>query len=427
MIMRLPGAKTNSVGQALLRLSVACALGALLMSGPAFVHAQATSVAHDGTPAANGRKDGQSTQGQPKATQLAAVQVTGLRASMQSAIQIKRNADQIVDSIVAEDIGKLPDANVAAALQRISGIQISRNYGEGSSIAIRGLTQVRTELNGRDVFTANGGRSLSLEDVPSELLAGIDVYKNPSAKIIEGGLGGTVNLRTHMPFDFKGRKFAFSGEYNYFDIANKTKPSASMLYSNRWDTDAGQFGFLVDVAYQKHAFAQNEIATQPFFRVNQALPKYAGRKLYVPHGGGVSETQGARRRLGTVIALQWRPSKDVELYAQVFRSDYTFHWNDYAYFAYTGDSDIRIDTGKPYRFGADGSFVSGTFNGTGDGSGGYTDGIGVDSNSSLTRRDSVTTNFALGGTWNATDRLLLKTDFQYIKAKTDTQIERAHV
>uniref|UniRef100_UPI00131F1B42 TonB-dependent receptor plug domain-containing protein n=1 Tax=Xanthomonas fragariae TaxID=48664 RepID=UPI00131F1B42 len=113
--------------------------------------------------------------------QLDTVQVTGTRSSVTKAQLVKQNAEQIVDSIVAEDIGKLPDNNVAEALQRISGIQISRNYGEGSSIAIRGLTQVRTELNGRDIFTANDGRGLSFEDVSAELLGGVNVYKNPSA------------------------------------------------------------------------------------------------------------------------------------------------------------------------------------------------------------------------------------------------------
>lgn len=422
MIHRLLGKQTGPACHSQMgRLSAAIALGVLLASGPASACAQSAISGHDHSGMESSAKaNGQNTKGEKKATRLATVKVVGMRASMESAIQIKRNADQIVDSIVAEDIGKLPDANVAEALQRITGIQISRNYGEGSTIAIRGLTQVRTELNGRDAFTANGGRALSLEDIPSELLAGIDVYKNPSAKIIEGGLGGTVNLRTHMPFDFKGRKFAVTGEYDYFDIARKAKPSASMLYSNRWDTSLGEFGLLLDVAYQKHAFGQNEIATQPFFKVIQDVPGHEARTLYVPHGGGIDETQGNRRRLGTVVALQWRPGKDVELYAQAFRSDYRFHWNDYSYFAYTGDSDIRLDTGKPYSFGADGSFISGTFDGTGDGSGGYTDGIGVDSNSSLTRRHSVTTNFSLGGSWNATDNLLLKTDFQYIKARTET-------
>lgn len=147
--------------------------------------------------------------------QLDTVQVTGTRSSVTKAQLVKQNAEQIVDSIVAEDIGKLPDNNVAEALQRISGIQISRNYGEGSSIAIRGLTQVRTELNGRDIFTANDGRGLSFEDVSAELLGGVNVYKNPSADMIEGGLGGTVDLRTRLPFDYEGRKIAGSVQYNF--------------------------------------------------------------------------------------------------------------------------------------------------------------------------------------------------------------------
>src|SRR5690606_29586481 len=89
------------------------------------------------------------------ATDLDTVQVTGVRGSLTRAQIIKETTDQIVDSIVAEDIGKLPDNNVAEALQRISGVQITRNKGEGSSIMVRGLTQVRSELNGRDIFTAN--------------------------------------------------------------------------------------------------------------------------------------------------------------------------------------------------------------------------------------------------------------------------------
>src|SRR5690606_11519258 len=127
------------------------------------------------------------------ATDLDTVQVTGVRGSLTKAHIIKETTDQIVDSIVAEDIGKLPDNNVAEALQRISGVQITRNKGEGSSIMVRGLTQVRSELNGRDIFTANSDRALSWEDVPAELLGGVDVYKNPNAELIEGGLGGLVN------------------------------------------------------------------------------------------------------------------------------------------------------------------------------------------------------------------------------------------
>jgi outer membrane receptor protein involved in Fe transport len=158
-------------------LSMAIAMGVAVVSLPATAWAQQADAA-TGTSANTDQAAPQppkKREAKPDTTSLSTVTVTGVRASMASAISIKQNADQIVDSIVAEDIGKLPDSNVAEALQRISGIQIDRNYGEGSTIAIRGLTQVRTEINGRDAFTANGGRALSFEDVPSELLAGIDV------------------------------------------------------------------------------------------------------------------------------------------------------------------------------------------------------------------------------------------------------------
>ena len=408
---------------ALARLSVAIAGCMVFLYGPATAHAQQApapaptdTASQDTSPsdAAPGQKDKDKKKDDKSTTELGAVTVTGVRASLASAQSIKQNADQIVDSIVATDIGKLPDTNVAEALQRISGIQIDRNYGEGSNIAIRGLTQVRTELNGRDSFTANGGRSLSFEDVPSELLAGIDVYKNPSAEIVEGGLGGTVNLRTHMPFDFTGQKVAVTGEWDYADLAKKGKPAASGLYSNRWNTDIGEFGVLVDVAYQKHAFRQDVISTEPFYAVtgspNDPTTNYAGyegRQLEVPHGGGVGETYGDRRRIGTSVALQWRPNDKTELYLQALRSDYTFKWRDYSYFAYTSTSPITPVPGAPVSFNDNGDFQSGSFAD-----------VPVDSNSSLTTRRSKTTDVSWGGSYQATDALHFSTDFQYIKATT---------
>src|SRR5690606_23690438 len=135
---------------------------------------------------------------------------TAQRRIIMSAQAIKRDADQIVDSIVATDIGKLPDRSVTEALQRIPGVSITRfkelNDPEhlsavGSGVMVRGLTMVRSELNGRDSFTGDGGRALSFQVVPPELLQRVDVYKNQSADLIEGGIGGTVNLITKKPFD----------------------------------------------------------------------------------------------------------------------------------------------------------------------------------------------------------------------------------
>ncbi|HVJ39526.1 MAG TPA: TonB-dependent receptor, partial [Stenotrophomonas sp.] len=269
----------------------------------------------------------------PATTQLDTVQVTGTRSSVTKAQLVKQNAEQIVDSIVAEDIGKLPDNNVAEALQRISGIQIARAYGEGSTIAIRGLTQVRTELNGRDIFTANDGRGLSFEDVSAELLAGINVYKNPSADMIEGGLGGTVDLRTRMPFDYDGMKIAGSAQYNYYDLADKGETAFSGLFSNRWQTGIGEIGLLVNLSQQDGSFRQDTISIEPWW-VQTDMPGHEGQEVYVPRGAGINTTEGDRKRKTGSAALQWRPNDDVEVYAQVMRSDYDFQWHDYSFFVY---------------------------------------------------------------------------------------------
>ncbi|WP_404336967.1 TonB-dependent receptor [Sphingomonas sp. MMS12-HWE2-04] len=348
-----------------------------------------------------------------------AIVVTGVRASLSSAQNIKRNSDQIVDSIVAEDIGKLPDRNVAEALQRITGIQIQRTYGEGSSIAIRGLSQVRTEINGRDVFTANGGRTLSLEDVPSELLAGVDVYKNPSADLIEGGIGGLVNLRTRKPFDFDGLKVSASGTINYYDLYGKSTPQGNILISDRWNTGIGEIGVLVDFAYQKTAFRQDQISSQPQFLLNPANAADAttlaglgrtGKTTYLAHGVGIGEYLGDRRRIGVDAAVQWKPSQDLLLTAEYVRSDYKFQYGDYSFFAYTGDSAITPDYTAPFTFDDDGNFRSGTFVN-----------VPINANTSLENRHSVTNDYSLNAKWTPAENLTITADGQYIRGVTDGQ------
>ena len=129
--------------------------------------------------------------------------------------EIKRKADTFVDSVTASDVTSLPDMSVAEALQRIPGVTVSRfpttggaspdfPSPEGRGNLIRGLGFIRSEFNGRDAFSANGGRALDWSSIPPELVGGIDVYKNQSADLIEGGIGGTINLRTLEPFDRDG-------------------------------------------------------------------------------------------------------------------------------------------------------------------------------------------------------------------------------
>ena len=137
------------------------------------------------------------------AEELEEVVVTGVRQAQQAAIEVKRDAMQVVDSISAEDIGKLPDVTIADSLQRIPGVQIRRDAGEGSTVAVRGLPQVTTLLNGEQFLGANSTTTVQPDfgDIPSQLFSGVDVFKTSTASQINNGITGTVNLKTRRPFD----------------------------------------------------------------------------------------------------------------------------------------------------------------------------------------------------------------------------------
>ena len=369
---------------------------------------------------------GAQAEGTTPAQDQADIVVTGVRASLQSAQNIKRNSAQIVDSIVAEDIGKLPDRNIAEALQRISGIQIQRNYGEGSSVAIRGLTQVRTELNGRDIFTASANSSsLSLEDVPSELLAGIDVYKNPSADLIEDQLSGTINFRTRKPFDFNGFKVSAAATNTYYDLARKSQPTASLLVSNRWNTGIGEFGLLVSASYQKTVFSQDTISTEPFETLDPNDPDpiiraaslaalsslgRTGQVTTIPHGTGIGQVNGARRRFGIDASLQWRPTDTLEITGELFRNDYKFRYDDFSYFAEPAEGALNVVPipGAAFAFGPNGDFQSGSFRD-----------IRLAANTSLEKRHSTTTDYSLNAKWRPSANLTITADGQFVDSKTN--------
>ncbi|MGH8238476.1 MAG: TonB-dependent receptor plug domain-containing protein, partial [Steroidobacteraceae bacterium] len=134
--------------------------------------------------------------------ELEEVVVIGLRASLEAAAEIKKNADQVVDSIVADDIGKFPDNTTAAALQRVPGVQVV--VGDNNEIVaplIRGIGDILTTLDGREIFSGVG-RGFAFQDLPAEALGGADVYKSNTANLIEGGVAGVINLKLHKPFDF---------------------------------------------------------------------------------------------------------------------------------------------------------------------------------------------------------------------------------
>lgn len=192
--------------------------------------------------------------------------IVGVRRALATAQQLKKNAPTVVDSVTAIDIGAFPDQSASGALQRLPGISVNRLQsaddsthpsGEPTQVLIRGLPFVRTEFNGRDSFSADSARGLEFNDVSPELLAGIDAYKNNTADMVEGGIAGTVNLRTRLPFDQQGLVVTGNVKINYGDRSKKWTPEFSGLISDSWDTEAGRFGLLADFAWS-HVITRTE-------------------------------------------------------------------------------------------------------------------------------------------------------------------------
>ena len=343
------------------------------------------------------------------------VVVTGQRAALKSAQKIKQNSDEIVDSIVADDIGKLPDRSVTEALQRVVGVTIDHNFSkgdpehysvEGSGVNIRGLTYVRSELNGRDSFSANGGRSLNFEDVPPELMSGVDIYKNPSAEQIEGAVGGLVNLRTALPFDYKGQKAAVSAQGTYSTLKKgDVTPSLSALYSNRWNTGIGEFGALLDLAYSESGTRTDAFQVEPYYPLT-----IGGQTRWVPKGAQWRTLEFDRKRFGAYGALEWRPSEELLTTLTFFNSHYKMTWDEQAIFAQSSPYNIKVSSDATYD--AAGDLLTGTLTDPTDG------GINFGDDTRTATRESDTSDVSWNLTWKPTDRWTLKSDLQYIRATT---------
>ena len=298
--------------------------------------------------------------------------VSGQRRQLETAQRIKQEAEQIVDSVVADEAGKLPDKSITEVLQRVVGVTMDRNRAhtgktgtggealgfdvEGSGVQIRGLSWGSSTLNGRETFSAGWpGRELSWGDVPPELMAGVDVYKNPSSELVEGGISGQINLRTRLPFDSKGESGAFSMSDNYTALGKKNSPNISGLYSNRWQTDLGEIGALVDLSYGKTTSRYDSIGVSAYYPRSD-IEK--GRTLWVPRGVNWATGEGWSERAGFYGALQWKKSgKESALtyFDSAFRSEGTAN----GIFT-SGESAYGTMYGKDSRYDSNGVFQSGT-------------------------------------------------------------------
>ena len=318
---------------------------------------------------------------------VAVVEISGMRSSIQSAQKIKQDSDQLVDSIVADDIGKFPDNNVADTLARVAGVQVLRTSSEANTVLIHGLPGIETLLNGRDYFTTFG-RFVQLADIPSAMVQRIDVYKSQSADLIEGGIAGTIDVRTNRPFDFKGFKGIVNAEADYEDKSKKTDPNISTMFSDRWNTPWGQIGALIGLSYVKNSYHEE--------RAFDVAPTPNGPAGNIgPFVMGIEDVPGVRSRTAENLAFQWRPNADLELYAEGMST----------HFINRSATDFFV--GLPYL----GNYVSSTnFPGTNImNTLSTTNTFTIDSTQAL-GQDTVTQQGAIGGTWKVSPGWVASTD-----------------
>ncbi|MBW8845757.1 MAG: TonB-dependent receptor [Burkholderiales bacterium] len=216
--------------------------------------AQAQQAAEAPATAASAADKGADAKPEAKpGSQLETVVVTGIRRSIQSAIDRKRNASTVSDSIVAEDVDQFPDKNVGEALSRITGVQLSRQFGEGSQVSIRGVEPDlnRVEINGMSVLGTNGGagRGAELRELASELISSIDVIKGSTADLTEGGIGGTVRITTRKPLDFTKRTIAGTLAAEQGSLRGGTQPRGTLLLADKFLD--GKLGLMANLVYDK--------------------------------------------------------------------------------------------------------------------------------------------------------------------------------
>ncbi|MFM6831518.1 MAG: TonB-dependent receptor [Novosphingobium sp.] len=354
-------------------LAIALALGALV-PGTAFAQAAAPANAND-------------TDTAPED----AIVVEGYRASLESAIAAKRQSTNIVDVIKADDIASFPDANLAESIQRIPGVSIQRDAGEGRNVTVRGLGGdfVRTLLNGVEAFSATTGSTLGVvaginrtrgfdySTFASELFNSVTVSKSQSAEMDEGSLAATIDLQTAKPFDKPGFRAGISANGAYYDNNKSWAPRVAGLISNTW----GDFGVLVSAAYSKRKAQEDgysdtsqsdysdalngfcgvatDIADQAGSQVvNTAIPYvnalsgagnrpagqcFSGKtsdpvayaainkpNVFLPRNPGLGRFELDQERLGLTAAIQWQPSDETHLTIDGVYSRFVQDRTDYA-------------------------------------------------------------------------------------------------
>ncbi|MCF6442614.1 TonB-dependent receptor [Pseudoalteromonas luteoviolacea] len=275
------------------------------------------------------------------------IEVRGIRRSLEASLNTKRFANSVVDAVTAEDIGDFPDKNIADSLQRISGVQISKDFGEGSQVSIRGTDPdlTKTQLNGQTVASTGwyvldpARRSFNFELMPSEMVSALEVYKTPQAKLDEGGVGGTIIMRTRKPLDLDSNSFFGSIEAQYSELSESTDPAFSGLAS--WKNEKETFGILGAISSSERHTVRHQ------------------GENYWTWGNGVAHFDQERERTAYDITAQWAPNDSWDVTAHYFTTELKADNQNSNYLIMPGRSTAAIDATGVYVSGDTSTPVTG--------------------------------------------------------------------
>ncbi|MGB3166055.1 MAG: TonB-dependent receptor [Alteraurantiacibacter sp.] len=310
-----------------------------LMAGTALTLAAPAALAQDADPDDDGAVDAVVDNDFVTETEDGVIVVTGIRSALQSALNEERNADSLVEVIQAEDIGKLPDQNLAEVLENIPGVQITRRAGVGSGVQIRGTNDNRTEINGVSTVGSGQGRGgINFEDVNAAIIASLEVIKAPEARTIEGSVGGTINLRTIRPLDIVDRVATIRVQGEYSEFADSITPRIAASFGDNWETGAGEIGIVLAGSYTE----QEAVSFRP--RVDRDGGLVENVNADVIRNGGL-ENQATRRpaaqefdflgiqflnqeienfeyeTINFAGSLEWAPSDNLKIFFDAFYND----------------------------------------------------------------------------------------------------------
>ncbi|MEP7242436.1 MAG: TonB-dependent receptor [Gammaproteobacteria bacterium] len=358
------------------------------------------------------------------ADELQEVVVTGIRASLDRSLGQKRDSGRIVDAISAEDVGKFPSRNVADALGNIPGVVVSRTRGaEGQYIGIRGLGEdfALVTLNKRILATDNVGRSFAFDVLPSEMISGAEVSKSVQASQMEGGIGGTVDLRSARPFDFTERQLLVSAEGEYGDLAKKGGMKVTGVASTRFNDD--RMGALVSVSYSKrnirtdnmreysiesHTEADSQVDFNGNGQIDDSDDHFIFPSFYSP-----GTVLGKRERTGVSGAFQWQATDAVLLTVDGLFTRYDSPTKNYAQSNFLSPR-ISDDPNDPLRWSNIQADANGVITH-------YTiDDMVAEVLNYEEPRTVDTSQFGVNAKWQATDRLEVGLDGYWSQAKRDS-------